>query len=67
MTNLCNGPYAANASCVITLTFTPLAAGQRSAILTITDDASNSPQTIQVSGIATAAPIYDSCCFFLVD
>ncbi len=56
MTNLCNGPYAANASCTITLTFTPLAAGQRSAILSITDDASNSPQSIQVSGTATSAP-----------
>jgi hypothetical protein len=56
MTNLCNGPYAANVSCMITMTFTPLAAGQRSAILTITDDASNSPQSVQVSGMATAAP-----------
>jgi len=56
MTNLCNGPYAANASCIITVTFTPLAAGQRSATLSITDDAQNSPQSIQVSGTATAAP-----------
>jgi 6-phosphogluconolactonase (cycloisomerase 2 family) len=56
MTNLCNGPYAANAACTITLTFTPVAAGQRSAILSITDDAPNSPQSIQVSGTATSAP-----------
>jgi hypothetical protein len=56
MTNLCNGPHAANVSCMITMTFTPLAAGQRSAILTITDGASNSPQSVQVSGMATAAP-----------
>jgi centrosomal CEP192-like protein len=56
MTNLCNGPYAANAGCTITLTFTPLAAGQRSAILSITDDAPNSPQAIQVTGTATSAP-----------
>ena len=41
---------------MITLTFTPLAAGQRSAILSISDDAQNSPQSIQVSGTATAAP-----------
>jgi hypothetical protein len=41
---------------MITMTFTPLAAGQRSAILTITDDASNSPQSVQVSRMATAAP-----------
>jgi hypothetical protein len=40
---------------MITLTFTPLAAGQRSAILSISDDAQNAPQSIQVSGTATAA------------
>lgn len=56
MTNGCNGPYASNATCIITLTFTPLAAGQRSAILSISDDAQNSPQSIQVSGSATAPP-----------
>jgi hypothetical protein len=56
MTNFCSGPYAANTGCVITLTFTPLAAGQRSAIITITDDSQNSPQSIQVSGVATPAP-----------
>jgi hypothetical protein len=54
MTNQCSGPYAANAGCMITMTFTPLAAGQRSAIISITDDASNSPQSIQVSGVATS-------------
>ena len=41
---------------MITMTFTPLAAGQRSAVISITDDASNSPQSIQVSGVATSAP-----------
>lgn len=56
MTNACNGPYAPNAGCTITLTFTPLAAGQRSAILSISDDAQNSPQSVQVSGTATAIP-----------
>jgi 6-phosphogluconolactonase (cycloisomerase 2 family) len=56
MTNQCSGPYAANAGCVITMTFTPLAAGQRSAVISITDDAPNSPQAIQVSGMATSAP-----------
>jgi hypothetical protein len=56
MTNQCSGPYAASAGCMITMTFTPLAAGQRSAVISITDDASNSPQAIQVSGTATSAP-----------
>jgi hypothetical protein len=56
MTNLCSGPYAANTGCMITLTFTPLAAGQRSALITITDDSQNSPQSVQVGGMATPAP-----------
>ena len=56
MTSGCSGPYAANTGCVITMTFTPLAAGQRSAIISISDDAQNSPQSIQVSGTATATP-----------
>jgi 6-phosphogluconolactonase (cycloisomerase 2 family) len=55
MTNGCSGPYAANSGCIITMTFTPLAAGQRSATITITDDAANSPQIIPVSGSATTA------------
>lgn len=56
MTTTCNGPYAANAGCTITLTFTPLAAGQRSATVTIADDAANSPQILSVTGTATPAP-----------
>ncbi|HYL61285.1 MAG TPA: choice-of-anchor D domain-containing protein, partial [Candidatus Methylomirabilis sp.] len=55
MTTTCNGAYAANSGCSITLTFTPLAAGQRSAAVTITDDAPNSPQSISVNGTATPA------------
>jgi hypothetical protein len=56
MTNACSGPYAPIATCTITLTFSPVAAGQRSAIISILDDASNSPQSIPVSGTATAVP-----------
>jgi hypothetical protein len=42
-----------SSSCVIQLTFTPTALGTRSAILGITDNASGSPQTVMLSGIAT--------------
>lgn len=52
MNNTCSGAYAANASCTISVTFTPLAAGQRSATITMADDAPNSPQVVQVSGTA---------------
>jgi 6-phosphogluconolactonase (cycloisomerase 2 family) len=56
VTNACSGPYVPNATCVITLTFIPVAAGQRSATLSISDDAANTPQSIQVMGTATAVP-----------
>jgi hypothetical protein len=52
MNNACSGAYAANNSCTISMTFTPLAAGQRSATITIADDAQNSPQVVQVNGTA---------------
>src|SRR5207249_5574264 len=41
---------AANATCTINVTFTPAATGSRSATLTVTDNAGNSPQTAGVSG-----------------
>ena len=48
---------AANSSCVINITFTPSATGSAGpAALTITDDAGNSPQTVSLTGTATAAP-----------
>ena len=56
MINGCSGLYAPNAACAITLTFSPVAAGQRSATVSISDDAQNSPQVVQVSGTATAVP-----------
>lgn len=55
MTNGCSGAYAPSAGCSITLTFTPLAAGQRSAIISITEDATNSPQVIKLGGFANSA------------
>ena len=41
---------AAGASCTISVTFTPSAEGSRSASLTITDNASGSPQSVALSG-----------------
>jgi 6-phosphogluconolactonase (cycloisomerase 2 family) len=54
MTDSCTPPasYAVHASCVLTLIFTPAAAGTRTATITITDDAPNSPQIIGVTGSA---------------
>lgn len=57
-TNGCNGAaLMANATCTISLTFAPAgtASGQLSETLTLTDNAPNSPQVVNVSG--TANPI----------
>ncbi|HEV2177941.1 MAG TPA: FG-GAP-like repeat-containing protein [Terriglobia bacterium] len=43
---------AENATCTITVTFTPAAAGSRTASLTVTDSAPGSPQTVALSGAA---------------
>jgi len=48
---------AANASCVIQLTFTPTALGTRSATVGITDNAADSPETISLSGTTTPTPL----------
>jgi hypothetical protein len=46
----CGATLAAQASCTISIQFAPLATGARSASLTITDDASNSPQSVALRG-----------------
>jgi hypothetical protein len=52
-----SGAYAANASCSIGVTFSPLGDGPRSAMVLIADDAPGSPQTISLSGSGTGAPV----------
>ena len=56
-TSNCLGAIAPAASCLIPITFAPLAAGIRSSVLNITDDAADSPQTLTLNGTATAAVI----------
>ena len=56
MTNGCTATaYAVNATCAISVSFGPVGAGSRSATITLTDDALNSPQTINVGGNASPA------------
>ncbi|MEQ1352809.1 MAG: choice-of-anchor D domain-containing protein [Candidatus Acidiferrum sp.] len=43
-------------SCFISIVFTPAAAGSRAANLSITDNASGSPQSVPLSGTGTAPP-----------
>jgi hypothetical protein len=49
-TNHCVSPLAGGQYCDITVTFAPTAVGQISGLLTITDDAKNSPQTVALTG-----------------
>jgi hypothetical protein len=49
-TKPCGSTLAAGKSCIIKVTFTPTQLGARTGNLTITDNASNSPQTVPLSG-----------------
>jgi hypothetical protein len=54
--NDCGNSVGTGASCTINVTFTPSALGIRSAMITITDNAANSPQTVSLDGTG-AGPI----------
>lgn len=56
-TNTCGSSLAPGGTCTISVTFTPTALGNRTASVTITDDATGSPQTVGLtgSGITTIA------------
>jgi hypothetical protein len=56
VTNACSGAYPVAATRTITATFSPLGAGQRTANIAISDDAPDSPQSIQLTGTGAAAP-----------
>jgi hypothetical protein len=51
--NTCGGTIAVAASCTISLTFTPTAAGAHIGALTITPNGSYSSQTVSLSGVGT--------------
>src|SRR6185312_7858232 len=57
-TDNCPASLAAGATCTATVTFAPTAAGARSASLTVTDAAADSPQTVALSGSGTPAGTY---------
>lgn len=56
-TNTCGASIAPAASCTINLTFTPTTVGSNSGSLVITDNASNSPQSVTLAGTGTSAVI----------
>ena len=51
----CVGTINAGATCTISVTFTPLAAGLRTANWTVTDDAAGSPRTVSITGTSGPA------------
>ncbi len=49
--NTCVGSVAVNAACTLQIAFSPTAGGPRSGVLTVTDKAGSSPQTLSLTGI----------------
>ena len=49
-TSTCGASIAASASCTVSVTFTPAAAGTQTGSLTITSNATNSPSTVSLTG-----------------
>ena len=56
-TNTCGGSLAGSANCTLTVVFAPTANGTRTATLTFTDSAGNSPQTVSLTGSAVGFSI----------
>jgi Abnormal spindle-like microcephaly-assoc'd, ASPM-SPD-2-Hydin/Cep192 domain 4/Beta-propeller repeat len=56
-TNTCGTSVNAAASCTISVTFTPSITGTRSGTVTVTDNASGSPQTVSLTGTGTTVPV----------
>lgn len=54
-TSTCGSTLAFGANCAISVTFTPSATGKRAGTLTVTDNAPNSPQSINLAGTGVAA------------
>lgn len=53
-TNNCPSQLPPNGGCTIKVSFPPITLGARDGVLSISDDASNSPQTVPLSGAAVA-------------
>jgi microbial collagenase len=53
--NNCGTSLASGSSCAISLTFKPTASGTRTGTLTVTDNATNSPQTASLTGTGATA------------
>lgn len=63
-TSTCGTTLAAGSNCPVTVTFTPKAAGTRTGPLSITDDASGSPQTVALTGTGSSVSLSASSLSF---
>jgi hypothetical protein len=54
-TNNCGSSVAAGAKCTISVTFTPAASGSLTAALSLTDNATGSPQSVSLAGTGAAS------------
>src|SRR5208282_3840479 len=57
LTNTCGSSLAPSAQCTLSVTFTPSAAGARTASVVFTDNAAGSPQTVNLTGTGAAAGV----------
>ncbi len=55
-TNNCGTSLAAGATCTITVQFAPINLGSLTAVVSLTDNASNSPQSVSLSGSGVSSP-----------
>jgi phosphatidylserine/phosphatidylglycerophosphate/cardiolipin synthase-like enzyme len=62
--NTCGATLAMNANCVISATFTPSAATNYSATVTVTDNAAGSPTVINLTGAGTTSTVTRSFLVF---
>ena len=62
-TNGCGKTLAPGASCIISVSFTPLADGTATGTLMVTDNATSSPQTVSLTGTGTGTPCTGNICF----
>jgi hypothetical protein len=56
-TDNCPATLAANSSCSINVTFTPIASGTRIGALSVSDNAQASPQTVNLTGTGSSAAV----------
>ena len=56
-TNTCGASVAAGANCSISVTFTPTATGSQPGTITVTDNATGSPQTVNLTGTGAASSV----------